>query len=405
MQKTMLNADAALVIILDSCKPLANEKVKLRNALGRTLAQDIVAHENIPSFENSAIDGYAIRTADVAKATHAKPSMLRIIGESSAGHPFRGTLKEREAVRIMTGAKIPNGTETIIPIEVIETTDETILKVSGPVKRGTGIRHSGEDIKNKEVALAKGELISPPKIGVLASLGCVKVRVAQKPRVNILATGDELARIDEELSDGQIRNSSSYVLAAYAKEAGAEPLIVGIAPDKRKRLRKMIAEALDCDILLITGGVSVGKYDLVKDVLTEVGVVSKFWQVNIKPGKPLLFGKYEDTLVFGLPGNPASTAVTFLRFVLPALHKLLGRRTVTQLQLSAVLDVAIRKNDRRRHFVRGIATAKKGTLHVQATGSQSSGVLHSIAKANCLIILPETATSMRKGSKVTIEFL
>jgi butyryl-CoA dehydrogenase len=237
------------------------------------------------------------------------------------------------------------------------------------------------------------------------SLGYAKVRVACKPRVNILATGDELVKIDDSLRDGQIRNSTSYVLASYVEQAGCEAEILGIVPDKKKKLRKAIKRAFDCNILLITGGVSVGKYDLVRDVLESVGVKIKFWRVNIRPGKPLLFGTFGRTLVFGLPGNPVSTSVGFLQFVRPAIHKMLGSVSAAPFQLNAILDEPITKHDGKRHFVRGVATNKNEQLRVRTTGTQSSGALSSVAKANCFIIISEKSPSLKKGSKVLVEMI
>ncbi len=401
----MLSSSTALKIILSNCRPLQSEKVKLRNALGRTLARDVVAGENIPPFDNSAMDGFAIRATDVMRASHAQPVLLTVIGESSAGNPFSGKVENGTAVSVMTGAKIPTGADAVVAVEDVAVTSDQTVRVSIPSKPGSHIRRAGNDIKRKKIALRRGGLISPPRIGVLASLGCAKVRVTRRPTVNILATGDELAELRDELREAQIRNSNSYTLAAYVSNAGGDPTILGICPDKKKRLRKIMKEALQCDILLLSGGVSVGKYDFVKEVLTELGVETKFWQVNIKPGKPLVFGQHKKTLVFGLPGNPASVAVTFVKFVRPAIERLLGRNVAAVLQLSAVLDVPLKKNDTKRHFVRGICTTRKGILHVRTTGTQSSGALSSIAKANCLIVLPEATQSPKRGSRVTIELL
>ena len=402
---TVLNADKALQTILKETKTLSSEKAKLRNALGRTLAEDIVAAENIPPFDNSAMDGFAVHSADVKKASQKIPITLSVAGESSAGNVFDKKLNQGEAVRIMTGAKLPDGADCIVPIELVKIGDEQKVEFSAPSKAGAHIRRAGEDFKKKEVALSKGELISPAQLGVLASFGYSKVRVVCKPKVNILATGDELVEVADKLSEGQIRNSSSYALAGFVEQAGGEATLLGIVRDKRKRIRKAIKAGLDCDVLLITGGVSVGKYDLVKDILADLGVGIKFWKVNIKPGKPLVFGKFKKTLVFGLPGNPASTSVTYLQFVRPAIHKMLGRFSPGLLRLSAILDEPITKNDGKRHFIRGIATTKGGTLHVCTTGTQSSGAMSSISKANCLIIIPEKISSLKKGSKVEVEML
>jgi molybdopterin molybdotransferase len=401
----MLNADKALQIILKTAKPLSRERVKLRNALGRTLAEDVVANENVPSFNNSAMDGFALRSSDISRASKNTPITLALVGESSAGSVFQPKLGKGAAVRIMTGAKIPDGADAIVPVELANVLDDTHVQFLSATKKGSHVRRAGEEIKSKEVVLKKGELLSPARLGVLASLGRSKVRVTRQPRVNILATGSELVKVGKRIAEGQIRNSSSYALAGFVEEAGGEAAMLGIVKDKKKRIRNAIKKGLTCDILLITGGVSVGKYDLVKDILSHVGVEIKFWRVNIKPGKPLLFGRFKNTLVFGLPGNPVSTGVTFLQFVRPAINKMLGRPLQRPMRLLAVLDEAIKKKDRRRHFVRGLATSRNGMIHVRTTGTQSSAVLSSIAKANCLILLPEAVSSMKRGRKVEIELL
>lgn len=401
----MLSFLKALQAILKTAQVLPSEKVKLQNALHRTLAADIAAKENIPPFDNSAMDGFALRSPDVRTASRKNVIRLKVVGESSAGNPFRKNVGENEAVRIMTGAKLPAGADAVVPIELVEALDDETIQVAAPVRIGAHVRRAGEDVRRKETVLRKGELLTPARIGLLASLGYSKISVARKPRVHILATGDELAEIEDNLKDGQIRNSNSYTLASYVEQAGGEPAILGIAPDKKKKLRKAVERALNCDVLLITGGVSVGKYDLVKDVLERVGVKIKLWRVNIKPGKPLVFGTFGKTLVFGMPGNPVSTSVTFLQFVRPAMRRMLGDVSAERLQLHAILDEPIAKHDRKRHFVRGIAASKNGQMHVRTTGTQSSGALSSVANANCLIILPEKTSSLTKGRQVLIELL
>lgn len=401
----MLNADQALSIILKAAKPLDAEKVKLRDALGRTLAEDIVAAEDVPPFDNSSMDGFAVAAADLAHASAHKPVTLTVVGEASAGNLFRARLRSGEAVRIMTGGKIPAGADSVVPFELVTILDEQHVRFENPVKPSANIRRAGEDIPKHSRALKKGALLTPARLGVLAALGYARVRVARHPHVNILATGDELVPVREKPREGQIRNSSSYVLQAYVRQAGGKPALLGIVGDEKKRLRKAIEAGLDADVLLITGGVSVGKYDLVGEILQKLGVQIKFWQVNIKPGKPLLFGTYDTTLIFGLPGNPASTGVTFLQFVEPALGTMLGRTGHQRLRLTAILDEPLTKRDGKRHFVRGIATVTNGILHVTTTGSQSSGMVSSLAKANCLIVLPENVQTVRKGSKVEVEFI
>jgi molybdopterin molybdotransferase len=401
----MLNADKALSIILKAVKPLDAERIKLRNALGRTLGEDIIAAEDIPPFDNSSMDGFAVAAADLAGASPRKPVTLTVVGEARAGNPFGARLRSGQAVRIMTGGKIPAGTDSVVPVELVTMQDEHHVRLEHPVKRGANIRRAGEDIRKKTRVLKRGELLTPARLGILAALGYAKVQVVRQPRVNILATGDELVPVRKKPRDGQIRNSSTYVLQGYVRQAGGKPRLLGIVGDKKRRLRRAIERGFDGDILLITGGVSVGKYDLVGEVVQKLGVRIKFWRVNIKPGKPLLFGTFGRTLVFGLPGNPVSTGVTFLQFVRPALAAMLGQTGHERLRLHAILDEPLTKQDGKRHFVRGVAVVSNGALHVATTGSQSSGMVSSLGKANCLIILPENVRNVRKGSKVEVEFI
>ena len=404
VSNTMVTADEALRIILDATSRLKSEKVRLTDLLGRVLAEDVVAGENLPPFDNSSMDGFAVLMADLVAASEANPVTLQVVGESSAGNPYPKKLKGGSAVRVMTGGMIPRGADAVVPIEATNSTDEESVKIMGPVKTGQHIRMAGEDVQQGEKILSEGELIGPPQIGVLASLGRTKVRVFRKPLVNILATGDELAELDEELKEGEIRNSTSYSLAAYVAQEGGMPELLGVAPDKKKRLRKRIREGLDCDILLITGGVSVGKYDFVKDILNDIGVETLFWQINIKPGRPLVFGRFKKTLVFGLPGNPVSTSVTFLQFVRPALYKMRGR-TYAPVRLRGRIDHEFSKSDGKRHYLRCVAELVDGELHARTTGTQSSGAMSSMSKANALMIIPEDVTQLRRGDAVQLELL
>jgi molybdopterin molybdotransferase len=242
-------------------------------------------------------------------------------------------------------------------------------------------------------------------MGVLAALGHTKVLVCKKPRVNILATGDELVKVDEKPLEGQIRNSNSFVLAGYVHQSGGEPHLLGTVPDRQIRIRKAIENAPSADILLISGGVSVGEYDLVEEVLQMLGVKLVFQSVNIKPGRPFVFGRWGEMLVFGLPGNPVSAIVTFLQFVRPALWKMCGRAIIPPLRFPAVIEEELTKHDGKRHFVRGVSRQVEGKFHVRTTGSQNSGAMSSMVKANCLIIVPEAVTSIRPGDEVEIEML
>jgi len=400
----MLDTHEALAIILASVRPLGAEHVELKKAYSRTLAADIIARENLPPFDNSSMDGFAVMAADLERATPSTPVLLNIVGEASAGNVFKGRLRTGEAVRIMTGAKIPAGADSVVPVEVTEIRDDKRVACVAPIALGANIRRAGEDIQKNSAALRRGHLLTPARLGVLAALGITRVRVVRQPLVKILATGDELVPYHVKPKAGQIRNSTSHVLQGYVERAGAIGRFLGIVGDEKKRLQKAIRSGLDADVLLITGGVSMGKYDLVKDTLQALGVRIRFWRVNIKPGKPLLFGTFGSTLVFGLPGNPVSTSVTFMQFVKPALAAMLQRIPDVPAYLSAILDEPISKRDGKRHFVRGVATMHNGALHVRPHGPQSSGMVSSLAHANCLIPVPEEVDILDTGSNVMVQF-
>jgi len=401
----MVDADAALSIVLESAPSTGTEKVQLMDTLGRTCARNILADVDLPSFDNSAMDGYALLSSDVKAALQNTPVTLAVIGESSAGNPFNGAVGPGESVRIMTGAMVPRGADSVVPLESVRRLSEDKIEcvAANPVKMH--IRARGEDIKEGEIVLRDGEVIRPPHLGILAALGVKKARVGRKPLVNILSTGDELVEIDETPGEGQIRNSSAFALAGYITLAGGTARFLGIVPDRNRLIRRKIEEALDADIALVTGGVSVGKYDFVAKALADLEVEILFSKVNIKPGRPLVFGRRRKTLVFGLPGNPVSTGVTFLQFVRPAILAMQGRTDVVPVRHPAILQNAIMKTDGKRHYLRGVATPLEGKLHVRTTGTQSSGVLSSLVRANCLIIVPEQVRQVNEGETVEIEFV
>lgn len=402
---TMINTSEALRLILEVVPAAKSEKIKLAGLLGRTLAEDLIAQENLPPFPNSSMDGYAVRVSDLSQASTEKPVVLTVAGEASAGSVFRKKLPPLSVVRIMTGGLLPQGADAVVPLEQCTQRGERKIVFVRTPKGSEYVRFPGEDVALGETVMTAGDVITPAHLGVLASLGSTKVNVARRPRVAIVATGDELVDATEKPTKGQIRNSSSEVLTGLVHEAGGTPAFLGIARDDQKRIKKLLKEGLRGDYLLVSGGVSMGKYDLVKEVLEDLGTAIKFWKVNIRPGKPLLFGTCKKTLVFGLPGNPVSTTVTFIQFVRPALRKMLGRKEIFPHRFAAVCDESLKKNDGKRHFLRGVTRWEDGRIHVRTTGSQSSGALSSLVKADCLIILPEEATEVQRGDEVRIEYL
>ncbi len=398
----MINAREAIATILDCVRPLEAITISLEQSLGRVLAEDIVSLENIPPFDNAGMDGFAVRSEDIKSI----PSKLNIVGEIPAGSIAMKSIGGGEAMSIMTGAKIPEGATAVVQVEWTEKIDDMHVSILHRVEAGHNIRKAGLDVQKGSVLLSTGQRLRPQHVGLLASAGKRFFEVYRPAEVAILATGNELVELDKPLTEGKIRNSNAYALLALVTEAGCEPLNLGVAKDDHEKIRKKVIEGLAADVLITSGGVSVGKYDLVMDIMKEVGVEIKFWKVNIKPGMPLVFGLYKGKPVFGLPGNPVSTVITFLKFVKPALLKMTGHQHPEEaLKLRAILESELTKSDGKRHFVRGILESRNGSMIVRTAGSQVSNILTSVAKANCLIILPEELQVARVGEEVELELL
>lgn len=306
---------------------------------------------------------------------------------------------------IMTGAQIPPGCDAVIRLEWTEACDNGQVKILRTAPTGHNIRRAAADIAKGVNVLSKGRELRPQEIGILALLGRRFVEVHRSPSVAILTTGSEVIDLEQKLTEGKIRNSNGHVLAALVRQCGAEPRYLGIAKDERVDLDVNIREGLKQDVLITSGGVSVGKYDLVMDALKECGVEIKFWKVNIKPGMPLLFGLCGKTSVFGLPGNPVSTMVTFLQFVRPALRKMMGDICDRRIGIRARLEEEVVKKDDKKHYIRGVLERKDGVFVVRTTGPQVSNILSSLSSANCLIIVPEECEVIHKGEEVEIELL
>ncbi len=404
----MLTVAQALDEILGHLTPLPAERVPLAAALGRVLAQDVRAPEDIPPFANSAMDGFALQAADVASATRQQPARLHVVGQVAAGETPAVAVQPGTAVRIMTGAPLPAGADAVARFEVTETLGASVL-VHSVVTPGENVRLAGEDVRAGQVALGAGTLVRPYVVGLLASLGCAEVTVHRRPRVAVLATGDELVPLGEPLSPGKIRNSNEHTIAALVQEAGGEPVRLGIARDTVDDLRAKLQAGLaqGVDLFLTSAGVSVGDYDVVKDVLAGEGVMH-FWQVAIKPGKPLAFGVVQGVPLLGLPGNPVASSVAFEAFARPAIFRLLGRVGPTRVCLPAILAEDVR-NSGRRHYLRAWVQRRGGDFHVTTRGDgvtvQGSGILSSLVWANCLLIVPEDVSLLPAGSTVDVQLL
>lgn len=397
--------EEAQKVVLETTPILGLEKISILDALGRVLGEDIVAARDNPPWDNSAMDGFAVRWEDI-KQEHAiqKPVTLKIIEDVPAGKMPSQTVGPGQAIRIMTGAPIPKGADTVIKVEDTEHTPESV-RIFKPEARGANIRPQGEDVKKGDCIIPKGTQIRPGEAGMLAILAKSFVFVYQRPRVAILSTGDELADLDERFSEEKIINSNSYGIAAAVQEAGGIPFLLGIAKDNPAALKEKISHGLTADILVLSGGVSMGDYDFTKAVFRDLGAEMNFWKLAIRPGQPLAFGKIQGKLAFGLPGNPVSSMVTFEQLVRPAMLKMGGHRSYGRPIVQAVFEEKFSKRTDRRHFLRGILTCDGGVYKVRTTGDQGSGILTSMVRANCLIDVPVEVERLNPGDKVNVQLL
>lgn len=400
----MISVDEALDKILSSIKVLGCEKVSILEGLGRVIAEDVYAPRDIPPLDNSAMDGYAVKWEDIKEASKDRPVRLKVIEDLPAGFISKKVVERGCAIRIMTGAPIPKGADTVVQSEDTISEGSFVQILSAP-PFGDNIRKAGEDVKKGDKVISKGDLIRPPEVGMLASLGRAFINVYQRPLVAILCTGDELVDVDEMLEEGKIISSNSYTLVSQVKECGAIPIQLGIAKDKKEDLENKLSQGLRADVIISSAGVSVGDYDFVKDVLKDLGMEMVFWKVAMKPGRPITFGLMGEKPVFGLPGFPVSSMVSFEQFIRPSLLKMMGHTKIFRPLIEAYLKEDIKKKPGRRHFIRGIITYEDGSYFVTTTGPQGSGILKSMVKANGLIIIPEDRTIVKAGEKVKVQVL
>lgn len=397
----MISVHDALTMILDTVSPLAGERVGLLQAVGRVLAEEVRSEREVPPFANSAMDGYAVRWDDIQEASADQPVALSLVEVIQAGAVPTRAVTEGMASKIMTGAVIPPGADTVIRVEDTEESDGRVW-IKRPERPGMHIRESGEDIHRGQVVLEKGRVLRPADIGLLASVGRSLVLVGQRPRVAILSTGNELAEIDEALHPGQIVNSNAYTLAAAVQELGGQPVPLAIARDTLEEIRAALNEAVRHDVVLSTGGVSVGDFDFVKAAMDELGIRRLFWQVAQRPGKPLTFGLLRERPYFGLPGNPVSALVFFYLYVRPALYRMMGYKKIFPPVVSAVAGEDISKAKGLTEFVRCRLISVNGHYEARSTGSQSSGVLSSLSLGEGLMIGPADLPLLPKGLHVQV---
>jgi len=395
----MISVQAAQQHILDRVTATAPpEIVPLPRALGRVLAEDVRAVFDVPPTDNSAVDGYAVSAADIPAAGQAS---LEVIADLPAGRVFPGVLRAGQAIRIMTGAPMPAGADTVYPQEIVQR-DGARLAIPS-LGRGANVRYRGEDVRAGEVILPAGSVLRPQELGVAASLGLPLLPVRQRPRVALLSTGDEVAEPGDERKPGQIYDSNRFSLRGLVEAAGGAVIDYGIVPDRFDELSARLTEAAGiADIVLTSGGVSVGDHDLVKAVLQESGGID-FWQVAMQPGRPLAVGRIGRAHFFGLPGNPVASMLTFHLFVRPALWKLAGRRELFPARFHALAAEPMRKKTGRREFKRGILAYTDRGWEVRTTGPQGSGILSSMVHADCFIVLEEERGDVATGERVWVE--
>lgn len=416
----MISVEQALAKILSYVNILEEEQVPILDSLGQVLAEDIKAGINIPPLDNSAMDGFAVQSKDTRDATQESPRFLRVIDTVMAGSISKYEVEAGTAIRIMTGAPVPKGADSVVQFE---NTDEeqrhkssanqsiTEIGILCKAKPDLNIRQAGEDITKGAIVLTKGMVIRPAEVGVLASLGRSHVAVIRRPIVAILATGNELVDINQALPAGKIYNSNTYSVAALVRRYGAIPRILGIALDREDSLVNSVRQGLDADMLITTGGVSAGDYDIVKDVLAKEGEIT-FHTVRMKPGKPLAFGTIksqtgQDRRIphLGLPGNPVSSMVTFELFARPAIFKMMGKKNFTKPTVEAILNDSVVNTDERRVYTRAIVEKHNGQYFAQTSGPQGSGILTSMSLSNGLVIVPEDKKVVRKGEIVRVIML
>ncbi len=400
----MIKIEEALKIILNHIKEGPEAVVGIEEAFGLVLADDVLSRNNVPPFNNSAMDGYAVKHSDTIGSSAKKPVKLKILEDVPAGHIPTETVREGYATKIMTGAPIPTGADAVIIVEETEEKDGFVYCYA-EVGQGENIRRAGEDVKEGEMVLPRSTVIRPQEMGMLAAIGMTEVSVIKRPSVAILATGSELVEANRSPGPGQVRNCNNSSLIGLVKKYGGIPANLGLARDDAEELRKKLVAASEHDIVITSGGVSVGEHDLVKKILAELGAEMKFWKVCMKPGKPLAFGIINSKPVFGLPGNPVSVIVSFEQFVRPAILKMMGRKKIRKPTITAILEDGIEKSADRVHLIRAKINKRDGKYYVSQTGPQGSGILRSLVLADGLIILSKETTHVKAGEEVSVMML
>ena len=397
----MLSYEDARALVFEHVKPLEKEQRHLIESQGLALSEDIVAPYGMPLFDNSAVDGYAVQAADLTAASRENPVRLEKLGYISAGDSGKDPLGSGQCVQIATGAPLPAGADTIVMKEDIKL-EESLVCFFQSIPKTENVRYQGEDIPEGRTVIPVGTVIGPAQMAVLATFGFSRVPVRRVPKISIVSTGSELVDVDENPQSGQIRESNRYMLAGMVKQESCELVKMTMVPDIPKILKHEFEDALQADVVLISGGMSVGERDYAKPILKEMGVEEIFWKIKFKPGKPLFFGKRGKTLVFGLPGNPASSYVLFEEFVRPAMRQLMGRRILEADMVKARLDESISKTYKRLHFMRGQLLQQNGEYRVRPLNFQGSHSIGSLVESNALIRVEANSPVLPKGCQVSV---
>ncbi|MCK4548139.1 MAG: molybdopterin molybdotransferase MoeA [Candidatus Eisenbacteria sp.] len=394
----MIPEEQAIEIVLSAAQRLDSEEVPAGDAAGRALAEAVVSDIDMPPFHKAAMDGFAVRSEDLLHS----PATLRVVGEIPAGVFPEFSVGPGEAARIMTGAPMPEGADAVQMVEKTSGYDGSTVEIYKSVAPREHVCLKGEDLTAGQEVLATGRAVGPAEIGILASVGHSSVRVYRAPEVAIFATGDELVAPEERPKRGHIRNSNSSILSALVRAAGGRPREMGIVRDEIDSLRQAGREGLTANMLLVSGGVSAGQYDLVAQVLDSLGVRILFHRVAIKPGKPLLFGAKNGTLIFGLPGNPVSGLVTFRLFVEPAIRTMMGLRSASMTRLAGILDEDLQKKPDRTWYMPARIRSQDGELRVKVLDTHGSADLGGFALGNAMLVAPRKVSLIPAGSEVTI---
>ncbi len=405
--KPSISMEKAMEIILDAVRALDLETVPLLEANGRVLGQDIISPLMVPPLDCSAMDGYAVKAADTRGAAPDCPVRLQVRGESRAGGGLEGLSVSRGgAVRIMTGALMPPGADAVVQVEETEE-EHGFVRIFSAVAPYQNYRRAGESIAPGDRVLLRGERLRPADLGLLAALNQAQVVVHRRPTVAVISTGDELAGLGQRSRPGGVHDVNAYTLCAEIQKYGGRPQYLGIARDSLAELQTLFRQALaTADVVISTGGVSMGRYDLVKDIHAALGIQTRFEWIDVKPGKPCVFGTKDDVLVFGLPGSPVASLTSFIQFVRPALLRLMGARRIHKPVVEAILTEDIDKSPAGKvHLLRGRFTLRDHRLHVATTGNQKSSLLRSMSEANCLIVLPADRPRVKAGEKVIIQLI